>query len=262
MNKILIEHFRIIERVLIAKSKILKNTEHAVTKGTVREIFIKEFLQNHLSETLAIGSGHIIDCNGVCWKKSDKEKILEMPQLDIVIYKKDYPKLHFINDINLFLAESVIAAIEVKSVLNSTEFKKSVEAANKIKKLHQSKRLIMVTASTNLSYSEPTIMNYIVAYECKVSIKTVYKWMQGIDDNPIDGIFILGKGCIYKNISPKINKAAQKIFICKSNQDSLAILFFLITKIATEHIVYNFQSESYYPPLFAEPQEDDVLLRT
>jgi hypothetical protein len=72
-------HLDAIEDSLVSKARISANSGHPTHKGTPREIFIKEFLQLHLPENCAIGSGEIIDCNS---KPNEPRN-----QHDIVIYK-------------------------------------------------------------------------------------------------------------------------------------------------------------------------------
>ena len=61
-------------------------------KGTPRESFIKEFLENHLAESLAIGQGEVIS--------SESEAGEPRNQFDIVLYKRHFPKLTFGGGIN------------------------------------------------------------------------------------------------------------------------------------------------------------------
>jgi hypothetical protein len=49
------------EDALIAISRIPANSGHSLHKGTPREAFIREFLESHLPENVAIGTGEIID---------------------------------------------------------------------------------------------------------------------------------------------------------------------------------------------------------
>jgi hypothetical protein len=102
-------HMDAIENHLLQISQIPANSGHTLHRGTPREAFIKEFLETHLSENVAIGTGEIIDA-------SSQPRELRN-QYDIVLYKKNYPKLDFGGGINGFLIESVVATIEVKSVL-------------------------------------------------------------------------------------------------------------------------------------------------
>ena len=102
-------HIDTMENHLLAISQIPANAGHPLHKGTPREAFIKEFLASHLGEGVAIGTGEIIDANSGPNERRN--------QIDIVIHKRDYPKLDFGGGISGFLVESVVAIIEVKSTL-------------------------------------------------------------------------------------------------------------------------------------------------
>jgi hypothetical protein len=57
MGEIMLKsHMDAIENKLLAESKIPDNSGHTIHKGTPREIFIRDFLKDHLSERVAIGT--------------------------------------------------------------------------------------------------------------------------------------------------------------------------------------------------------------
>ena len=194
-----------IEKQLIATSKIPANSGHSLHKGTPREAFIKQFLQSHLPETVSIGTGEIIDCQSLPGQQRN--------QFDIVIYKKNYPKLDFGGGISGFLIESVIATIEVKSTLTSTELENAIKAAKNSKTFIKS-----VTNTFSTGYIPPAILNFVVAYDGPQNMSTVNGWIPQIHDSlniscpslstdhqkrmstaspSIDGIFILERGFLY-----------------------------------------------------------------
>src|SRR4051812_42057752 len=102
-------HLDAVEQHLLHISRIPANAGHTLHRGTPREAFIKEFLAAHLSARLAVGTGEIIDAQSLPRQPRN--------QFDIVIYNSDYPKIDLGGGINAFLSESVIATIEVKSLL-------------------------------------------------------------------------------------------------------------------------------------------------
>lgn len=203
-------HVDAVEQSLLAISRIPANTGHTLHKGTPREAFIRKFLQDHLSERVAIGSGEIIDANS---RPNEPRN-----QIDIVIYKHDYPKLDFGGGISGFLAESVIATIEVKSLLDAAALKQSIETARKLKGLSRN----IVTAFTT-GYQPPSILSYVVAYDGPASMQTVHGWFGGIHTElgisyptmpptlsqritvpspAIEGVFLLGRGFVHFDNSP------------------------------------------------------------
>ncbi|MBE3119641.1 MAG: hypothetical protein IMZ50_12920 [Candidatus Atribacteria bacterium] len=193
------------EDVLVAISKIPANSGHSLHKGTPREAFIREFLESHLPENVAIGTGEIIDANSQPGEQRN--------QFDIVIYKKNYPKLDFGGGISGFLIESVIATVEVKSTLTQADLEQAIKAARNAKSLTPN-----VTSSFHSGYIPPKVLNYVVAYDGPGQMQTVYNWIPqihatlgittpdlpqdeaerlSISSPSIDGVFVLKKGFIY-----------------------------------------------------------------
>jgi hypothetical protein len=237
-------HMDALERHLLAISQVPANSGHTLHKGTPREAFIKEYLEGHLPSNVAIGTGEIIDATS----KPGQSR----SQYDIVVYKRSYPKLDFGGGISGFLIESVIATIEVKSVLNQAEFGKATSAA------YNSKKLVPNTVSSfHTGYIPPAILNYIVAYDGPASMKTVHGWIEpayqklGIrlsqlpqdaqkriatPSEAIDAVFVLGKGFMYYDNIPigfvddaarKANPSLKWVFADTPN-GNLLLLFLLI----------------------------------
>lgn len=124
----LYSHMKAVEEHLLAISKVPANSGHSLHKGTPREAFIREFLEKHLNSTVAIGTGEIIDSRS---KPNEQRN-----QFDIVIYKRNYPKLDFGGGVSGFLAESVVATIEVKSTLDKAGIEQAVRAARANNGIH------------------------------------------------------------------------------------------------------------------------------
>ena len=198
-------HMDAVESQLLATSRIPANSGHSLHKGTPREAFIKEFLEAHLPSNVAIGAGEIIDANS--------EPGEQRNQYDIVIYRRSYPKLDFGGGISGFLIESVVATIEVKSVLTQAEFARAASAAKNCKALVPN-----TVQSFQAGHAPPSALNYVVAYDGPASMKTVHGWIEkeyralGIGtlklpvtenerlakaSEAIDAVFVLGKGFLY-----------------------------------------------------------------
>ena len=202
-------HMNAIEESLLAISKIPANSGHSLHKGTPREAFIREFLEKHLNSNVAVGTGEIID--------SDSEPNVQRNQFDIVIYKRNYPKLDFGGDISGFLAESVIATIEVKSTLDKAGIQQAVRAARNAKGLKKHE-----ITSFHSGYVPPSILSFVVAYNGPATMGTVQNWVKEVyaaegifePDMPIgqnrsaiagpalEGVFVLGKGFLNFDNNP------------------------------------------------------------
>jgi len=235
-------HLDAVESTLLVTSRIPANSGHNLHKGTPRESFIKNFLDGHLSERVAVGTGEIIDADSKPGQKRN--------QLDIVIYKRDYPKIDFGGGISGFLVESVVATIEVKSTLTKDEFRNALLAARNVKSLKSNK-----VESFHVGYQPPSIMSYVVAYDGPASMNRVYEWKNELitelelvyqDMEPsldarvkipapsIDAIYILGKGFLYYDNAPlgfytdeqrKMNQSIKWIF--GDNESGNLLLLFM-----------------------------------
>jgi hypothetical protein len=203
-------HLAAVEQQLLVTSRIPANSGHSLHKGTPREAFIKEFLEGHVSERLAVGNGEIISADS---KPEEKRN-----QIDIVLHKRDYPRIKYGGGVCAFLVESVVATIEVKSTLTKEELSKSIDAARAVKQLRP--RLVTCAKS---GYNPPGVLSFVVAYDGPASMKTVHGWIpdlhrekgiaepalpphwgprQATPSPSIDGVFVLGKGFLQFDNSP------------------------------------------------------------
>lgn len=252
MTTILQSHIETIEKVLIARSKIQEQAGHTIHKGTPREVFIGEFLSTHLSESVAIGTGEIIDANS-------KPRELR-PQVDIVIYRRDYPRLDLGGGIHAFLAESVVATIEVKSKLtqrrktgeiiakdSTGDMTRILDNAVKIKQLSRNTVESDVVFVEGYGYSG--ILNYVVAYQGPAKMQTVEGWIReyhqanglslpllsdedyayGMSPS-VDGVFVLDQGYIYlPPIRPKTDISEVNWRMSTNKTSGLLPLFLQLT---------------------------------
>lgn len=246
----LVSHMKAVEDHLLAISRIPANSGHSLHKGTPREAFIREFLEKHLNSTVQIGTGEIIDSRS---KPNEKRN-----QFDIVIYKRNYPRLDFGGGINGFLAESVVATIEVKSTLDKAGVEQAVRAARAAKLLRKNE-----VRSFSSGYIPPSILSFVVAYDGPAKMDTAHTWVkeayqaQGIAEPEmstdtdrsqiagpaLEGVFVLGKGFLnfdnapYGFIQPDIRKEHPSIrwAIAQAESGSLLSLFLLLT-VATSNV--------------------------
>lgn len=197
----LVTHMARIEKKLLHEYEVSASLGHRVNKGTAREIFIKDFLKSHLPETISIGSGEIID--------SKSKPGTSRNQIDIILYKNNYPKIEFCRGMHAFFVESVAAVIEIKSILTKEDLKKAIQASRNVKRLQKN-----IISLAQIGLVPQSVLNFVVAYECSAKMKTVYKWLKEIyeEENIIysninesltlDAIFILGKGFIEFHNAP------------------------------------------------------------
>ena len=238
-------HMEAVENSLASIYQVPSNAGHPLHRGSPREAFIREFLQKHLSDNVAIGSGEIIDAKSLPRQSRN--------QYDIVIYKRNYPKLDFGGGITGFLIESVIATIEVKSLLDHSGIEQSVCAA------HNAKNLIPnVNWSFSTGWVPPKVLNYVVAYDGPQHMSTVHGWIlnshrskniplpsfnnQNRDSTPgtsLDGVFLLKKGFLKLNNTPLSFSQQPPIgstYTISDNQANNLLVLFLALQEACNNI--------------------------
>ena len=89
---------------------------HGGVLGDAREALIRRVLLRILPSIYEVGSGEIVDSSGE-----------HSRQMDIVIARRDFPSLLLPSGSKVFLIESVLATIEVKSVLNAEKLRQALE---------------------------------------------------------------------------------------------------------------------------------------
>jgi hypothetical protein len=247
----LFAHMKAVEEHLLAISKVPANSGHSLHKGTPREAFIRAFLEQHLNSTVAIGSGEIIDCAS---KPNEQRN-----QFDIVIHKRNYPKLDFGGGVNGFLAESVVATIEVKSTLDKAGIEQAARAAHAAKQLAKHENVSFYSG-----YVPPSILSFVVAYDGPASMQTVHTWIKESYDAlgivepqmpaegdratiagpALEGVFVLGRGFLnfdnapYGLVTQELRKQDPSICwaIAQTEAGSLLSLFLHLT-VATSSLV-------------------------
>ncbi|MBZ5524829.1 MAG: hypothetical protein LAP21_21540 [Acidobacteriia bacterium] len=242
-------HLDSVEGKLLAESQIAANAGHSLHKGDPRESFIREFLEGHLSERVAIGRGEVIDASST----PNPPPTAQRPNFDIVLYKRDYPKLTIGGGISAFLAESVVATIEVKSTLDSAGIEQAIRSARYAKALTRN-----AVTSISAGFHPPSVLNYVVSYAGPAQMTTVHGWLApahaklgvvcptlpptgeariAIPSPSVDGIFVLGKGfVVFDNfpmgfITDTLRQQAPSACwnIADTSRGSLLLLFMFLT---------------------------------
>ncbi len=119
------EWSQIISKFLKAEADLLTSvTKHEIAADSTRAAFIRGVLEPFLPSSYAIGSGRIIDSAG---QSSDF--------IDIVIYRRDFPRLNLPGSSDVFLYESVLATIEVRTKLIRKTLFEALDTCASIAKL-------------------------------------------------------------------------------------------------------------------------------
>ncbi len=221
-------HINAVEKVLIAQSGIADNAGHPNLRGGPREWFIRGFLSDHLPQALEIGQGEIIDRNS----RPGPPKIEYRNQEDIVIYRKDFPRITYSPNDSAFLAEGVIATLEIKSVLNQSQLEQSCYKAATCKGLDRSPlQGIFGDPPTN-------IFSYLIAFDSSAQMDTTASWLpkiaQGMtasSSDMLDIIVVLGQGVIWHKqafdpaVPALVPATSERWAFSQQSQGNLLMLF-------------------------------------
>lgn len=134
--KLLLEHLSHNKDALLKYSELIGVANHPVNLGTAREGLISNFLKQNLPEYIRYQTGEIFD--------SQENR---SGQIDIVLHPITSPKINLHNAINIFPAETVLAAIEIKSTL--TTGKKTGSLSEALTSCEKLKQLEILRSSNN-----------------------------------------------------------------------------------------------------------------
>lgn len=188
MNKFLKSRLTAIQKQLISVYEGGDGLSSS-SKGSEREIFINYFLAGIMPPVYRFGFGDITDVEG---NKSG--------QVDIVVENQFFPSIPMVGAFSprLYLAEGVLAALEVKSDI-SKQLDEAEDTAKKIKELKKSPESVNAYAGT---FAEDKINGEIpvfaVGYKGWNSIDKVKENLAKKES--IDGILVIDPGFfVYKN---------------------------------------------------------------
>ena len=108
---------QIISKYLKSESDPLGSlTKHELEGDAAKSAFIRAVLDRFLPETYGIGSGQVMDSKGNM-----------SGNLDIIIYRRDFPRLDLPGSRDIYLYESVIATFEIASKLVKKTFYEALD---------------------------------------------------------------------------------------------------------------------------------------
>ncbi len=91
--------------------------KHDIEGDAARSAFVRAVLDRFLPETWGVGTGRIIDSKG---NMSDA--------IDIIVYRRDFPRLDLPGSTDIYLYESVIATFEVVAKLVKKTFFEALDS--------------------------------------------------------------------------------------------------------------------------------------
>ncbi len=116
--------FDLAEAALEHESRQAGLLEHAPSVGAAREFLVKRVLRTILPPYVHIGTGRVQDGNGNV-----------SSQIDVLVVDPRFPPFEIESGIGLYLLESVIASIEVKSTLTTTSLRSALDNGRSLLRL-------------------------------------------------------------------------------------------------------------------------------
>ncbi|RYY74602.1 MAG: hypothetical protein EOO52_13640 [Gammaproteobacteria bacterium] len=104
-----------ISNVIREESRYARSISHSTESGRERELIISNVLDRVLPKSCSVGTGILVNASGKVSK-----------QMDIVISRNDAPVLRH-KASNLYFCETVLATIEVKTMLSKMEFSNALD---------------------------------------------------------------------------------------------------------------------------------------
>lgn len=105
-----------LETAALAKAEIAGLLGHRTSIGKAREVLVEDVLKTFLPDAIGYGSGEVLHKSGMRSK-----------QIDVILYDRRFPRFELPGAPGVYLAEGVIAAIEVKSVLDAPAFRAALD---------------------------------------------------------------------------------------------------------------------------------------
>ena len=200
--------FRRIANALAAQASVAGGTGHAVTTGLTRETIVKRFLRPHLPQIFDIRSGVIVDAE----RKQSRQQ-------DCVVVDTRLPLIDIGSDTDAILvAESVVATIEIKSFLGSSELSDTLESIAATKKLTRTGQQSYEKAGIGVMLNGVLpIVSYVFAYDglsLETLARNISEFAQSRGDGGIvpEAICVLSKGIISRSsLMPQVDGRTRNV---------------------------------------------------
>ena len=202
----MIEYYRLLQDEILHKKKVLDtlvDSKQRYTKGILCEDLVRRMLRSILPNDIAVAQGFVYHSG----KKSQ--------QCDVVLYNSArYAPFLSVNDLVVVPVEAVTAVIEVKTYLNQTELRKTLECFKGIADI----------CSEALGYFP--IENHLVAFS-SIGLKTLARSSELTPfPSHLNTVAILDKGFLLQETAPSTKPQAYK---------SKDVLFFLAARLLGQY---------------------------
>lgn len=228
---ILYQYFEDSSNILLAEFQRSIQQKASNNLGSNREFFCNSFLSRILPLKLFIGSGEIWDSN--------RQKT---GQLDTIIIREDAPKLAFGNN-DTYLAEGVLAVIEIKSNLTRQKLN---EAGNQLEKVKSLKIGGGALISSGPVINRP--LRIVFSYK-SANWDTLLDEIQKQNwQDLFDLICVLDKGVTIKKGLLINSNGEHPLFLMKGKAASLGILYLYLISYSCSFLGRSLNINNYFEP--------------
>ncbi|MGD8506468.1 MAG: hypothetical protein PVF15_07380 [Candidatus Bathyarchaeota archaeon] len=219
MNRTVIQkHTSKIIRGFISEVEALKDFANPELKGRLRELFTSKILKKFLTEQFGVGKGAIINQRGEYSK-----------EIDIVIYdNRILPPFIEEQKIGVYPAESVLAAIEVRSWISKNDIK---ELCNSAKQLYSQIYHPASSIYPHFPRMRP-LCSLVGFYDREIfknkSKQEILKWMMN-NAKPLFGVCLVNKFSWLNVVKPE----GSLKMVDEYNEETKAFVAVLLDNIRT-----------------------------
>jgi len=180
----------IVDRIMIDASRVVSladqqsSLEHSGLRGRFRELLIDGILEPWLPITVKCATGTVISFKNHFRSKTQEDILL----IDQSISPSVLIKPHV--DEGVYLRNSVLARIEVKSSLDSNGFNGFVKSCSEYHQL----RLDLDDERYNAKKINMMEINMLFAFKSPVQKDTIFSWFNSINNGSISSVCILEHG--------------------------------------------------------------------
>ncbi|MCC7164943.1 MAG: hypothetical protein IT331_20770 [Anaerolineae bacterium] len=171
----MLEEFESVAKKLEADFEATQRLTHSGVKGQAREKEVaRNFLQPYLPSRYSIGTGLVVD------SKAETSR-----QQDLVIFDRfNSPTLQDHGDNQIFFAEQVFAAIEVKSKINKVGLDDLFVKAQSLAKLEKrTTGIVSIAPGFNIATSTPPVAVFGFAYQSSIALESARDYLQSASAN-------------------------------------------------------------------------------
>jgi hypothetical protein len=184
-------------KLAVARAEEASADNHKGMRGTIREIAIENLLRPVLQQPFGIAEGKIIDSTGA-----------QSAQTDLIIYNPSVlPGIMHTDRMGHLPAESVTYSIEIKSRLDATELRQSIENARTVRRLREARSYYRIssTGPTGWQLEPANIYPMVFAFASDLTVKDELDRLVELDEEAwtqpaIMGLCVVGRGYWWRSV--------------------------------------------------------------